>query len=563
LPEDLFCSHLNIAYLYVIIMKELTGWALGPGRTEESFDFVTPEVEKLKVGEFVYYEPEDRDDTKILCRIQERERIVSEESDVDDTLEPHVNDDAMETLQSNRAYRMTTKVLGVYDEDMGGFRNLRSAPLIGQEVYYAHDELLAEILTPSEKQGVLHMGHVLNREDSEVNVFVDMDEVATKHLSVLASTGAGKSYTVGVLLEETVKPGNRGTSVVFDIHGEYFTLAEDEKYGDRFNLIEEPRIKISNLDLDDFQVAFSEDATNVQRERLREVLEDLDITDTTASSSSVSAEYQDSVRHDYSIADIIDRLSEGNRVDDNLAWRLGLLEDFVSLDVETETSVQELCEPGKCNIIEFPTGAGELERNLILWYFTKQIMEARKEAVRIQRGRGGFDPQSRERLIDVPVTIFIEEAHNFAPIDRELKTRELLQEIAREGRKFGVGICIISQRPSRLDEDVLSQCNSSIIMKVRNAVDQETIAHSVEAAGEDLLRDLPGLTVGQAILAGDFINTPVLTKIRLRETEHGGMTPDVAKESIKAYKEAQKRKKKKREEARKKAKKSRDKDGRR
>jgi len=544
-------------------MKELTGWALGPGRTEESFDFVTPEVEKLKVGEFVYYEPEDRDDTKILCRIQERERIVSEESDVDDTLEPHVNDDAMETLQSNRAYRMTTKVLGVYDEDMGGFRNLRSAPLIGQEVYYAHDELLAEILTPSEKQGVLHMGHVLNREDSEVNVFVDMDEIATKHLSVLASTGAGKSYTVGVLLEETVKPGNRGTSVVFDIHGEYFTLAEDEKYGDRFNLIEEPRIKISNLDLDDFQVAFSEDATNVQRERLREVLEDLDITDTTASSSSVSAEYQDSVRHDYSIADIIDRLSEGNRVDDNLAWRLGLLEDFVSLDVETETSVQELCEPGKCNIIEFPTGAGELERNLILWYFTKQIMEARKEAVRIQRGRGGFDPQSRERLIDVPVTIFIEEAHNFAPIDRELKTRELLQEIAREGRKFGVGICIISQRPSRLDEDVLSQCNSSIIMKVRNAVDQETIAHSVEAAGEDLLRDLPGLTVGQAILAGDFINTPVLTKIRLRETEHGGMTPDVAKESIKAYKEAQKRKKKKREEARKKAKKSRDKDGRR
>ncbi len=544
-------------------MKELTGWALGPGRTEESFDFVTPEVEKLKVGEFVYYEPVDRDDTKILCRIQERERIVSEETDVDDTLEPHVDDEAMETLERNRAYRMTTKVLGVYDEDMGGFRNLRSAPLIGQEVYYAHDELLAEILTPSEKQGVLHMGHVLNREDSEVKVFVDMDEVATKHLSVLASTGAGKSYTVGVLLEETVKPGNRGTSVVFDIHGEYFTLAEDEEYGDRFNLIEEPRIKVSNLDLDDFQVAFSEDATNVQRERLREVLDDLDITDTTASSSSVAAEYQDSVRHDYSIEDIIDRLSEGNRVDDNLAWRLGLLEDFVSLDTETETSVQELCEPGKCNIIEFPTGAGELERNLILWYFTKQIMEARKEAVRIQRGRGGFDPQSRERLIDVPVTIFIEEAHNFAPIDRELKTRELLQEIAREGRKFGVGICIISQRPSRLDEDVLSQCNSSIIMKVRNAVDQETIAHSVEAAGEDLLRDLPGLTVGQAILAGDFINTPVLTKIRLRETEHGGMTPDVAKESIKAYKEAQKRKKKKREKARKKAKKSRDKDGRR
>jgi DNA helicase HerA-like ATPase len=539
-------------------MNKLIGWALGPGNTEEAFDFVTQEVGKLKTGEFVYYEPPNKKDTKILCRVRERERIVSEETDIPSTLEPHVDGEMMATIRSNEAYRVTAKVLGFYDEEMGSFRNLRNPPDMGQEVYYAHDELLSEILMPSKDTGILHVGRVLNRDETEVDVVVDMDEIATKHLSVLAATGAGKSYTVGVLLEEMVKPGNRGTSVVFDIHGEYFTLAEDSEYGDRFNLIEEPRIKISNLEIDDFQVAFTEKATNVQIERLREVLNDLDIRDATATSSpSVPSEYQDTVRIDYSVDDIIDRLKEGNRVDDNLAWRLEMLNDFVSLDANTETSVKDLCEPGKCNIIEFPTGADELERNLILWYFTKQILESRKEAMRIKRGRGSPKSEVEENLIEVPVTVFIEEAHNFAPVDRDLKTRNLLQEIAREGRKFGVGLGIVSQRPSRLDEDVLSQCNSSIIMKVRNGVDQETIARSVEAAGEDLLRDLPGLTTGQAVLAGDFINTPVLTKIRTRETEHGGMTPEVAKESIAAYEEAQKRKEERHERAKKKAREAR------
>ncbi|MDY6779414.1 MAG: ATP-binding protein, partial [Halobacteria archaeon] len=474
--------------------KEVMGWALGPGETEDAFDFITPEGEDLKVGEFVFYHPEpDDEDRRILCRVRERERIVNEETDVTKTLERNIPGAEMAVFKGNRGYKITAKVLGVYDKEMDGFRNLRSPPEIGQEIYYAESELLANILKPPKKRGILHLGHVLNRLDEGVNVLVDMDEIATKHLSVLASTGAGKSYTVGVILEEMVKPGNRGTSVVFDIHGEYYTLSEDDEYGDRFNLIEEPRIKVSNLDLEDFDVAFPEEITNVQGQRLREVLDDLDLDD-DEKSDSVDERWQDDIRVNYSVDDIIERLGEGNRVDDALSWRLGTLNDFVSLNTETETDIEELCEPGKCNIIEFPTGAGELERNLILWYFTKKILNSRKEAVRVERGKTAM--MDDKDLIDVPITIFIEEAHNFAPKDRDLKTRNLLQEIAREGRKFGVGIGIISQRPSRLDEDILSQCNSSIIMKVKNALDQETVARSVEAAGEDLLRDLPGLTVG-------------------------------------------------------------------
>ncbi|MFB6284481.1 MAG: ATP-binding protein [Halobacteria archaeon] len=514
-------------------MTEVTGWALGPGTTEEAFDFVTADIDRLKVGEFVYYTPESRD-SKILARIRERERIVSDK-EIIEAVKGEIPKKERKKFQGDRGYRVTAKVLGVYDESYEGFRNLREPPRLGQEVYYATNDHLSEIVMPPKRRGILHLGSVLNREGSGVDVFVDMDEIATKHLGVLASTGAGKSYTVGVVLEEMVKPGNRGASFVFDIHGEYYTLSEDEEYGDHFNLVEEPKIKVSNLEVEDFDVAFSKEMDDVQRQRLREVLEDLDLD----ASASGSSSYRESVRVDYSIDNIIDRLGEGNPVDDNLSWRLDTLNDFMSLTKDTETDVEGLCEAGKCNVIEFPTGASELERNLILWYFTNKILSSRKTAVRMKRGRRSTISRKDVEggLIEVPVTIFIEEAHNFAPVDRELKTRGLLQEISREGRKFGVGLCIISQRPSRLDEDVLSQCNSSIIMKVRNAVDQETIAHSVEAAGEDLLRDLPGLTTGQAILAGDFVNTPVLTKIRERETEHGGRTPEVAEESVKGYSE--------------------------
>lgn len=516
--------------------SELIGWALGPGQNEDHFKFATTKVQKLKVGEFVYYEPDDRD-VKILCRVAKREELNPKDptSNIISKLEGEIDEQEMVKVKNDRGYLVKVKVLGVYDFNYGGFRNLRDPPSIGHNVYYAESDMLSKIFSSSQKQGILHVGRVLNREENEVNVFVNMDEVATKHLSVLASTGAGKSYTVGVLLEEFVKPGNRGASFVFDIHGEYYTMAEDDEFGDRFNLVEEPKVKISNLTIEDFNVAFTQDMTNVQSERLREVLDDLDIAD--QSSGDIS---RDNVRLNYDIDDIIDRLNAGNRVDDNLAWRLRLLKDFVSLEKEKETNVEQLFEPGKCNIIEFPTGAEENERNLIMWYMTRRILKSRKTAIRKKR-----EGKSTQGHISTPVTIVTEEAHNFAPADRHVETRDLLQEIAREGRKFGVGLCVISQRPSKLDEDVLSQCNSSIIMKVRNGVDQQTVAESVESAGEDLLKDLPGLTTGQAILTGDFINTPVIAKIRMRQTEHGGRTPDVAKESIKKYKQAEQKKKSK------------------
>jgi DNA helicase HerA-like ATPase len=102
-----------------------------------------------------------------------------------------------------------------------------------------------------------------------------------------------------------------------------------------------------------------------------------------------------------------------------------------------------------------------------------------------------------------------------------------------EGRKFGVGIGLITQRPGKLDQDVLSQCMTQIIMRIVNPIDQQTVAQSVEGAGRAMLAELPALTKGQAIISGVGINTPVMCRIRPRLTKHGGETFDAPAEWMK------------------------------
>ena len=82
------------------------------------------------------------------------------------------------------------------------------------------------------------------------------------------------------------------------------------------------------------------------------------------------------------------------------------------------------------------------------------------------------------------------------------------------------------RRPAKLDADVLSQCMTQFILRIVNPVDQARVAESVESVGRDLLKELPALSKGQAIVAGAAVNTPVLCRIRRRITEHGAEDVD-------------------------------------
>jgi DNA helicase HerA-like ATPase len=135
-----------------------------------------------------------------------------------------------------------------------------------------------------------------------------------------------------------------------------------------------------------------------------------------------------------------------------------------------------------------------------------------------------------ERFLPYPVFVLLEEAHHFAPHDGEAITTGILKQVLAEGRKFGIGVGLISQRPGKLDADVLSQCLTQCIMRIVNEVDQKSVASAVEGVGHDLLQNLPALSKGQAIIAGSAINTPVICRVRERITPHGGESKDAPAE---------------------------------
>jgi hypothetical protein len=133
-----------------------------------------------------------------------------------------------------------------------------------------------------------------------------------------------------------------------------------------------------------------------------------------------------------------------------------------------------------------------------------------------------FEARVRNDL-KLPVLLLLEEAHNFAPAQSmtpaERRAINTTKQIAQEGRKFGVGLILISQRPSRLDETTLSQCNSYIIMRMVNPADQKFVRNVVETLAEDEAKLLPDLDVGEAILSGQLINFPVLVRIKKPESQ--------------------------------------------
>jgi len=137
-----------------------------------------------------------------------------------------------------------------------------------------------------------------------------------------------------------------------------------------------------------------------------------------------------------------------------------------------------------------------------------------------------------------PVFVIVEEAHKFIPAgDQSTFSASIINKIAAEGRKFGIFLVLITQRPFKVHPDSLSQCNSQIIMKLTNPQDQEAVAQSSERLSQDLLNDLPGLNRGEAVIVGEVTKAPVMVKVRQRKTREGGADIDVIEKLRQARKE--------------------------
>jgi len=112
----------------------------------------------------------------------------------------------------------------------------------------------------------------------------------------------------------------------------------------------------------------------------------------------------------------------------------------------------------------------------------------------------------------MPILLVCEEAHRYVSQDRNQTfepTRRALARIAKEGRKYGVSLCLVSQRPSDLSIEILSQCNTIFAMRMGNQKDQEFVRGTLTEATLGLLDSLPTLRTAEAIAVGEGVSVPV------------------------------------------------------
>jgi DNA helicase HerA-like ATPase len=125
-----------------------------------------------------------------------------------------------------------------------------------------------------------------------------------------------------------------------------------------------------------------------------------------------------------------------------------------------------------------------------------------------------------------PVFIVIDEAHNLAPAEPPSKlaqsVNETLARIATEGRKFGLFLILVTQRPSRLDRTLLSQCDNLMLLKMNNFADLRLVEKSFGFLPEGMAQRALKFQTGDALLSGSFVDYPVCVHIAPRRTSEGG-----------------------------------------
>jgi hypothetical protein len=131
----------------------------------------------------------------------------------------------------------------------------------------------------------------------------------------------------------------------------------------------------------------------------------------------------------------------------------------------------------------------------------------------LQRSKDAANSGNKQELLDSSVFFILEEAHILAPNKRDSDSKRWIQRVAREGRKFGLGLCLVSQSPKTVDHDALSQMNNMIILRLVEPEDQRHVQSASESLSKDLINQLPSLNVGEAIVLGLMTKVPTLVKI--------------------------------------------------
>jgi len=448
------------------------------------------------------------------------------------TIVAMITDVSCENLPVSDTYVATAGV-DLLGEILGGERpkfqrGVTNYPTIGDMVELISAHELRTIYAPSGADQI-NVGTL--QQDRTVTAYVDVEEMLSKHFAVLGSTGVGKSTGVSLLLNEILLARPNLRVFLLDVHNEYGRC-----FGSRAMVLNPRNLKLP------FWLFNFEEIVDVLFGGRPGVPEELDVlAEVIPQAKAIYTQYQNSDRIGLKRAD---PKAVGYTVDTPVPYRLV---DLISLIDERMGKLENRSsriiyhklisrietvrnDPRYGFMFDNANVGGDTMAEVISYLFR---LPANGKPMTVMQ-LAGFPAEVVDSVVSVlcrmafdfglwsdgvsPMLFVCEEAHRYASADRNIgfgPTRKAISRIAKEGRKYGVYLGLVTQRPAELDATIISQCNTLFSMRLANERDQALMRSAVSDAAANLLSFVPSLGTREVLAFGEGVALP--TRLRFKE----------------------------------------------
>jgi DNA helicase HerA-like ATPase len=404
-------------------------------------------------------------------------------------------------------------------------RGVSVYPALGDRVRIASREEL-ELAFCGETKNSVRVGCI--RQDPSISAMVNVDDLLGKHFAILGTTGTGKSCTTALILRAILQKNPAAHMVLLDPHNEYATA-----FGDWGEVVSQRNMQLPYWLLN-FEELIEVLISNPQERKAEvEILQEL-IPMAKGRYGSGRANSQQALRRATDVKYTVDT-PVPYRMSDVIAMideRMGKLEN--KRDLSPYRNVKARLEAisadprysfmfgsltvydGMAQILGRIFRVPVNSKPITILELTGLPTEIVNVVVSVLcRMTFDFALWSEGQL---PVTLVCEEAHRYVPANPNLgfePCKRAIAKIAKEGRKYGASLCIVTQRPAEIDPTILSQCNTVFALRMSNDRDQEIVKSAIADTGSGLLEFLSALGQREAIAFGDGVSLPV--RIRFDE----------------------------------------------
>lgn len=423
--------------------------------------------------------------------------------------------------------------VGEIQENGSFIRGVRHYPTPGAKVYAVGLEEINAIFSKF-REYKFFIGQLASHKDYHLSL--DPRALFGRHFAIVGQSGAGKSWTVTSLIQNTIKAMPKARIIMLDLHGEYCwkdklgniqsAFPDDMvQYVDAMEM-EMPYWMMTYAELVDLFIDRSDKGATMQMSFMREILQQLKRKEgKLLGMPSVSID----TPIYFSLAEMYMQFKNANEERKDFGKTQGaLFGQFDEFLIRMQSRFNDvrydfLLKPkvrnnsaSMADLLRQFVGLGEKKANITVIDLSSVPTDVRP-AVSAQVGRLAYEfnywnPKRR----DFPITLICEEAHAYIPREKGGQfdgTKKMMERIAKEGRKYGVSIGVVSQRPTELSETMLAQCSSFICLRTSNPDDQAYIKGLVPEAEGDLTDILSSLGRGEALVLGEAAPLPTRVQI--------------------------------------------------